>query len=126
MSNATAPGEVEVYGQFSKHLGPRFMGAGLRLQFHYNQPPGIHFRVAVGDEYRDAILKGIRDGMSLRFPDFAQTGSVWITEIAEHPVDSSQMAFYLAARCVIEQAYVLTQVTREQFLPTLGTTDGRL
>jgi len=116
MSNQVLPGEVEVYSQFSRHLGPRFMGAGLRLQFHYNQTPGVHFKVDVNDEYREPILKGIKDGMSVRFPDFPVTGSVWITEVAEHPIDSSQMAFYLAARCVIDQAYTLTQVKREQFV----------
>lgn len=86
------------------------MGAGLRLQFHYNQVPGVHFKVAVADEFREAIRKGIKDGMSLRFPDFPETGSFWITEATEHPVDSSQVAFYLAARCAIEQAYALTQL----------------
>jgi hypothetical protein len=110
MANPIAPGQVEVYGHFSKHLGPRYMSAGLRLQFHYNQIPGVLFKVAVNNEYRDAILKGISDGMSARFPDFPQTGSVWITEATEHPVDSSPSAFYLAARCAIEVAYTLTQV----------------
>lgn len=116
MPTSISPGPVEVYGYFKKHLGPRFMGAGLRLQFHYNQTPGIHFKTVVSEEYRGAILKGIKDGMSIRFPDFFETGSVWITEVAEHPVDSSQMAFYQVARCVIEQAYALTQMKREHLL----------
>jgi hypothetical protein len=113
MSNPIPPGGVEVYGQFRKHLGPRYMSAGLRLQFHYNQIRGVHFKVAVSDEYREAILKGIGDGMSVRFPDFPETGSVWITEVTESPVDSSERAFYLAARCVIELAYTLTQTLTE-------------
>lgn len=75
--------------------------------FHYNQAPGIHFKAAVSEEYREAILKGIKDGMSIRFPDFPATGSIWITEVTEHPVDSSQIAFYQAARCAIEEAYAL-------------------
>jgi hypothetical protein len=124
MTNPIAPGQVEVYGQFSKHLGPRFMGAGLRLQFHYNQTsPGIYFKVAVSDEYRDAILKGIKDGMSLRFPDFPETGSIWITEVSDHPVDSSQGAFYLAARCAIELAYALTQLNYDKSFRQASTSD---
>jgi hypothetical protein len=115
MSNPTAPGEV-VYGHFRKPVGPRFMAAGLRLQFHYNQIPGIHFKVAVPEEYKGAIVKGIKEGMSVRFPDFPETGSVWITEVTEDPVDSSQVAFYLAARCVIEQAYTLKQLKDHQSL----------
>lgn len=114
MSDAKSPGEVEIYSYYTKHLGPRLIGAGLRLQFHYNQVPGIHYKVPVNEEYRGAILKGIEDGMSIRFPNFPKTASIWITEVGEHPVDSSWMAFYMAARCVIDQAYSLTQVMREQ------------
>jgi hypothetical protein len=115
MSNQITLGHLEVCGSFRQNLGPRFMSAGLRLQFRYDQPTrGIHFKADVSEEYRGSIIKGIKEGMSARFPDFAQTGSVWITEATEHPVDSSQWAFYLAARGVIEQAYALTQLKYQQ------------
>ncbi len=107
------PGEVEVGSYFSMHLGPRFMGAGVKVQFHYNQTPGIHYQTSVSEEYRASILQGIQDGMAIRFPEFPNTASIWITEVNEHPVDSSQMAFYLAARCVIDQAYSLSLIRRE-------------
>ncbi|MCX6367351.1 MAG: hypothetical protein NTX57_11660 [Armatimonadetes bacterium] len=76
-----SPGEIELYASFKQHLGPRFVAAGLRVQFHYNQTPGFHFRVPVSDEYRDAIQRGIQDGMASRFPQFPPSGSIWITEI---------------------------------------------
>ena len=85
------------------------MGAGLRVQFLYIGEPGIHFRTGVSEEYRNAILRGINEAMKERFPRFPPTGSIWVTEVMEHPIDSSQLAFYLAARAVIEQAYFLTQ-----------------
>lgn len=107
-----SPGEIEVYGYFSLHLGPRMQAAGLRIQFHYNQPPGIHLKVPVGDEYRGSIISGLRDGMALRFPAFPDSGSVWVTEVVEHPVDSSQQAFYLAARMTIDQAYSICETRR--------------
>ena len=44
MMSDGSPGELEVYGYFSAHLGPRSVAAGLRIQFLYNQSPGIHFR----------------------------------------------------------------------------------
>ena len=106
---SVSPGELEVYGFFSQHLGPRFQSAGLRLQFHYNQEPGIHFKIQPNAEYAESILQGIRDGMALRFPSFPQSGSVWITEVTEHPVDSSRRAFYLAARMAIDQAFSLVE-----------------
>ena len=105
------PGEVGHYAQYSKHLGPRYEGAGLRIQFHYNQVPGIHFKTSPPEEYREAILKGLQEGLAVRFPDFPSSASVWVTEIAAHEVDSSQMAFYKVARLVIEQAYSLRTMT---------------
>jgi hypothetical protein len=105
----TTPGELEVYGFYRKHLGPRMEAAGLRLEFHYNQKPGIYFKVQPSEEYRKGILQGIKDGMAARFPNFPSTGSIWITEISEHEVDSSERAFYKAGRLVIDQAYSLTQ-----------------
>ncbi|HEY1684065.1 MAG TPA: hypothetical protein VGG19_04835 [Tepidisphaeraceae bacterium] len=98
---------VEVYGTFSKHLGPRVIGAGISIQFHYNQVPGVHFKVEVPAEYRDAILKGLADGMASRFPEFPASGSIWITRLEVHPVNSSSDAFYHAARMVIDQAFSL-------------------
>jgi len=107
----TSPGEIELYASFSQHLGPRFEAAGLRVQFHYNQTPGIHFRVPVSDEYRNSILRGIQDGMASRFPQFPSSGSIWITEVTEHEVDSSQRAFYRVGRAIVEQAYALVTST---------------
>jgi hypothetical protein len=110
----TMPGETELAVSYWRHLGPRCEAAGITLQFHYNQPPGTHFKVDCRAEYTDAILRGIEDGMALRFPNFPSTGSIWVTGINEHPVDSSQMAFYRAARSAIEQAYFLPTISYVQ------------
>jgi hypothetical protein len=109
MSKGIAPGEVEVLGYFSKHLGPRYISAGLRIPFHYNQIPGVHFKTAISEEYREAVLKGLGEAMSVRFPDFPETGSIWITEVIEDPIASSWLAFYLAARGIVDLAYALQQ-----------------
>ncbi len=108
----TTPGELEVYAAYRIHLGPRYEGAGLRIQFHYNQTPGIHFRVEPPEEYRAAIVKGIEEGMALRFPDFPATGCIWITEVTAHEIDSSQRAFYRAGRLVVDQAHSLCDTTK--------------
>jgi hypothetical protein len=52
-------------------------------------------------------LRGIAEGMAARYPDFPKTGTVWITEILAHEVNSCELAFYKAGRMVIEQAYAL-------------------
>ena len=107
---STLPGEVEISCFYRKHLGPRMEAAGLRVQFHYNQIPGIHFKVQPREEYRNAILNGIDDGMKTRFPDFPKTGSIWVTDILEDEVDSCELAFYKAGRLVVEQTYALKQL----------------
>lgn len=109
-----SPGEIELLAAFSRHLGPRFEAAGLRIQFHYNQIPGIHFKVEPTLEYRASILQGLQDGMASRFPNFPRHGSVWVTEVIAHDVDSSARAFYKAARLVIEQAHALMAVSSAQ------------
>ena len=83
--------------EYSMHTGPRFVAAGLRIQFHYNQVPGIHFRVAVPEEYRRPIERGLADAMANRFPEFPASGSIWTNELMDDPVDSSETAFYIAA-----------------------------
>ncbi len=103
------PGELKVHCTFSKHLGGRFTSAGLEIDFHYNQEPGVHFKADVPPEFREATLKGLHDAMSLRFPQFPQTASIWITRVESDEFASSWDAFYRAARMVVEQAYSLTQ-----------------
>ena len=77
MTEPRTPGETELAVRYSRHLGPRYESAGLRIQFHYNQVPGLHFKVDVRDEYRPAIERGLWDGLRHRFPDFPTTGSIW-------------------------------------------------
>lgn len=101
------PGELEVSAYYRMHLGARNEAAGLRIQFHYNQVPGVHFRAEAPDEFKAAILRGIGDGMSLRFPSFPESGSIWILDVVVDDVDSSERAFYRAARMVIDQAFSL-------------------
>lgn len=94
--------------------------AGLRVEFHYNQKPGIYFKVEPREEYRSAILKGIEESMAARFPAFPSTGSIWITDITENEVDSCERAFYLAGRLAIEQAYALRQISKQDMPKALS------
>jgi hypothetical protein len=110
------PGEVEHYAFFNQHLGPRFKSAGLRVQFHYNQVPGIHFKVEPPAEYADAILRGLRHGLDRYFPSFPLTGSVWINKVVIDEVSSSPDAFYRAAMLVIHQALALVELNETDVL----------
>lgn len=92
------------------HLGGRFQSAGLRVQFHYNQVPGIHFKVEPPAEYAEAILNGLQNGLACDFPEFPLTASVWINEVIVHDVASSEAAFYRAGLLVIRQALALVEI----------------
>jgi len=106
------PGEVEHYAFFSAHLGPRFQSAGLRVQFHCNQEPGIHFIVQPPKDYAEAIMKGLRHGLTRYFPNFLDSGSLWVKEITVHDVDSSQAAFYRAGLLVMSQAFAFVEIAK--------------
>jgi|SRR5580658_9774497 hypothetical protein len=109
MPEVIPPKLTSIYSQFRQNQGPKSSDAGVRVSFHHGEASGVHFKVNCG-EYKEAIAQGIHDGMAAHFPDFLERGSVWVTEITEHAVDSSPRAFYLAARSVIEQAYIISQV----------------
>jgi peptidoglycan/xylan/chitin deacetylase (PgdA/CDA1 family) len=108
------PGEVEHYAFFSSHLGPTFRSAGLRVQFHYNHSPGIHFVVEPPAEYAEAIRKGLRDGLKRCFPNFPESGSVWVKEFTVHDTHSSQEAFYRVGLLVMRQALALVEIAESK------------
>lgn len=62
------------------------------------------------EEFRQAIVKGLEDGLALRFPAFLASSSIWIVEINADAVASSQFAFYRVARLIIEQAFSRVQL----------------
>jgi hypothetical protein len=112
-----SPGLLKVYGWFRLILGPRSEAAGLGIQFDYDQAPGVHFKTQPPEQYRDHIVKGILDGLALRFPELLSTGSISIIEITADPVNSSQRAFYRAALMAIDQAFSLVQSRNETVSP---------
>ena len=106
------PNEVEVRGYFSQHLGPRYQAAGVSLQFHSNQGSGIVCKASSSQpSYVRAIIKGIEDGLIARYGSAPIPRAIWITKIEEHPVDSSDVAFYLAARGAIDLAHSVSNTT---------------
>lgn len=104
-----SPGEINLYGEFRKHYGPRFSSAGLGIEFHFNQEPGIHFKTEVPPQYRSAIERGLREALAHRFPQLPQSTSIWITRVDASATESSSIAFCQAAKMVVEQAYSLTK-----------------
>jgi hypothetical protein len=86
------------------------------VQFHYNQAPGIHFRVEPPAEYADSILMGLQHGLDRYFPSLPPTASIWINEIIVDEINSSRAAFYRAGLLVIHQALVLAEIAETDAL----------
>ena len=103
---------MEILAGYNIHCGPRCEGAGLKLQLHGNQPPGIHFKVEPSEDgYRRGIEKGLHEGLELH-PSL-KAEAIWVIEIQEHPVDSSEHAFCRAARLAVEQVITMRKLLRE-------------
>jgi len=107
-----SPGELEVYGYYWRHLGPRCQAAGLRVTFFPHKAIGIQFKVNPPEVFREYIVRGLQDGLARRFPEFLSIGGIIITEITVDEVNSSQHAFYVAARMAIEQAFTVHKCRR--------------
>jgi hypothetical protein len=109
---------MEIFTSFSVHSGPRYQFAGLRIEIHGNQAPGIYFKVEPSEEgYRRGIEKGLRESANLLGPNFLKTGSIWVLEIQEHPIDSSEMAFYRVARMAVDQVLAYRRIVQEGMSP---------
>lgn len=110
--NEHMPTNIEVHASFSRHLGPRYERAGVSLQFHPNQGVGIACKVPGAEpSYEQAVVKGIEDGLSARYGSAPMRCAIWITKMEQHPTDSSELAFYLAARGAIDLAHAVTNPT---------------
>ena len=106
---------MEILVGYNAHKGPRCEGAGIKLQIHGNQVPGILFKVEPSEPaYRRAIERGLKESAHLLGHNFLKTGSIWILEIHEHLLDSSEVAFYRAARLAINQIVAYRNLVAEQ------------
>ena len=103
---------MEILAGFTLHHGPRMSGGAIRIQLHGNQPSGIHFKVEPSEiGYRRGIEKGLREGVEAN-PSL-KSMAIWVVEVQEHPVDSSENAFYRVALLAIEEVLALKRIIAE-------------
>jgi hypothetical protein len=109
-----APRQLEVFGSFRRHLGPRFEAAGVGLVFLPDRPFGVDFTVECSDPLViSAIRRGIEERVSELFSDLRCSFRVQVSKIDYDEVDSCARAFYLAARAAIDQAFVISNTKYE-------------
>lgn len=103
---------MEVLAGFTLQHGPRLEGGAIRIQAHGNQPVGIHFKVEPSEVgYRRGIEKGLREGLEAN-PSL-KSMAIWVVEVQEDPVNSSEKGFYRVARLAIEQVQALKRIVAD-------------
>jgi len=102
------PKTLKLFWRFETHAGARFLRAGIGLQFHTSGPPRVQIQPAVAAEERAALVRGLEEGLSHRFPDFPATSGVTVTDLEIDPVHTSPLDLYRAGKLAIEQAWRYT------------------
>jgi len=100
------PGQVEVAFEFSRHLGPRFVHGGVRLQFDSSRPYSFVSEATwpAGDAHEAAVRSAVEEVLLERIGNLEMV-SVVLKSITFHPVDSSAEGFRRAARVATEAAF---------------------
>jgi translation elongation factor EF-G len=93
-------GQFEITYGFRRHLGPRFQHADVTIQFLFHDKYEFSSLAKWSQEnYDDTVERGIKDGLSDLGYDLEKGIKITLTNIGYHEVDSSEWAFYLAAKC---------------------------
>jgi hypothetical protein len=104
------PGEVEVFFEFRRHLGPRFVHGAVRLQFDSSQPYSFvsEAKWPEKDNYEAVVRSAVEQVLLERIGSLEKV-SVVLRSITFHPVDSSAEGFRRAARAATEAAFNTSQ-----------------
>ena len=93
-------GQIQADYWFEKHLGPRFMTAGVRISLCVSDTYSFTSEATWPEsDYTLAVERGVRDGLLESGCDPDEGVNIILKSIAWHTVDSSEQAFYLAAKC---------------------------
>jgi hypothetical protein len=98
-------GEIEIQFRFRQYLGPRFQAAGVTLQFSTNDEYSFTSKATWPDSninYSGAVEKGVKIGLKESGYDINQGVHIVLKDIDYHEVDSSEFAFFLAAKCAVK------------------------
>lgn len=93
-------GQCEVTYRFRRHLGPRFEDAGVTVRCMYANDYVFSSSVSWPQEnYAHIVERGLRDGFEELGYDLEQGIHITLVNIEYHNIDSSEVAFYRAAKC---------------------------
>ena len=99
------PGQVEITFRFSRHIGPRYVGAGLTLEFDALRPYSFVSRAEWPEQNHDESVREVVEEVLMERLGSLERVAVVLKSIEFHEVDSSEMAFRRAARAATEAAF---------------------
>ncbi len=103
-------GQIQIEFRFSEHLGPRFESAGVLIRLSTDEKYEFASVAKWSEEdYSPAVERGIRDGLkeSGYNPDLGI--NVKLENIDYHPVNSSELSFYIAAKCAVMSKAIISK-----------------
>jgi hypothetical protein len=106
MSAHTAPAQVEVSFEFSRHMGPRFVHGGVTLSFDADKPYAFVSEATwpTPDNYESTIREAVEVVLIERQGGLERT-RVLLKRIMWHEIDSCESGFRQAARAATLAAF---------------------
>ena len=105
-------GQVLITFDYSRHIGPRFVQAGVTLSFDASHPYSFSSRAAWPPEYSPserylaAVRATVEEVLQARLGSLANVRVV-LESVSLHPVDSSLNALRTATRYATEAAFAV-------------------
>ncbi len=110
-------GQIKISLQFSEYVGPRFIAAGLTVRLEYaDDYKFVSDAVWESDNYTEAVERGVLDGLIESEIDPELGIHVTLLQVNFDPIDSSWMAFYVAAKSVVLSRVAISE-ERKQKIP---------
>ena len=94
-------GQIQLGFRYSEHLGPRYQSAGISIRFITHDTYNFEFLASWPEHnFSKAVEQGVLDGLRETGFDPDLGVHVVVENIEYDPVNSSEHAFYIAAKHV--------------------------
>ena len=108
-------GQIKISFQFSEHVGPRFIAAGLTMRLEYaDDYKFVSNAVWESEDYTEAVERGVLDGLIESEIDPELGIHITLLQVDFDPIDSSWMAFYAAAKSIIFSKVVISEARKSK------------
>lgn len=108
-------GQIKISFHFSEHVGPSFIAAGLTLRLEYaDDYKFVSDAVWESENYTEAVERGVLDGLIESEINPELGIHITLLQVDFHSIDSSEMAFYAAAKSVIVSRATISEARKSK------------